>query len=80
MLGATVYPKWSDFERRVLMPAFTEINTRSDMNAEYQTVYTKNKITELEITISTKETMERLKLLAAIETDFAEDQFSLWQE
>ena len=48
------------------------------MSAEYTRVYTKNKVTDLEITIRTKDALERLRLLAAIETDFAEDQFSLW--
>lgn len=79
VLGADVYPKWKDLERRAIRPAFTEINGKSDMAAEYVPIYTKNKVTELEITVSTKEVMERLKLLAAIETDFAEDQFSLWE-
>ena len=78
VVGAAVYPKWRDFERRALAPAFAEINGKSDMLAEYEAVYTKNKVTDLQITIRTKDTMERLKLLAAIETDFAEDQFSLW--
>ena len=62
------------------MPAFKEINIKSDMSAEYKPIYDKNKITELFIKISTKDTMERLRLLAAIETDFAEDQFSLWTD
>lgn len=78
VLGVSGYPKWKDFNKRVLCPAFSEINEKSDMRAEYKTVYTKNKVTDLEITISTKDSMERLKLLAAIETDFAEDQVSLW--
>ncbi len=78
VLGAAVYTKWADFERRALRPAFNEICTKSDMLAEYKPIRTKNKVTDLEITISTKDTMERLRLLAAIETDFAEDQFSLW--
>lgn len=80
ILGVTGYPKWKDLNKRVLYPAFHEINEKSDMIAEYEPIYTKNKVTALEITISTKETMERLRLLAAIETDFAEDQFSLWEE
>ena len=80
VLGASTYPKWRDLERRVLMPAFKEINTKSDMSAEYKPIYDKNKITELFIKIGTKDTMERLRLLAAIETDFAEDQFSLWTD
>ena len=78
VLGVTGYPKWKDFNKRVLCPAFTEINDKSDMSVEYRPIYTKNKVTDTEITISTKDTMERLRLLAAIETDFAEDQFSLW--
>ena len=80
ILGVTGYPKWKDLNKRVLYPAFLEINEKSDMIAEYELIYTKNKVTALEITISTKETIERLRLLAAIETDFAEDQFSLWEE
>ena len=79
VIGADVYPKWKDLERRAIRPAFTEINGKSDMAAEYVPIYTKNKVTALEITVSTKEAMERLKLLAAIETDFAEDQVSLWE-
>lgn len=79
VLGASTYPKWRDFDRRVLGPAFAEINGKSDMSAEYKPIYTKNKVTDLEINISTKDAMERIKLLAAIETDFAEDQFSLWE-
>ncbi len=79
VMGASVYPKWADFERRALRPAFQEINEKSDMTVEYEPVRTKNKTTDIEITISTKAAIERLKLLAAIETDFAEDQFSLWK-
>lgn len=78
VMGAVTYTKWADFERRALRPSFNEICTKSDMLAEYKPIRTKNKVTDLEITISTKGSMERLKLLAAIETDFAEDQFSLW--
>lgn len=79
VIGAAVYPKWRDFEQRALLPSFREINSKSDMSAEYTRVYTKNKVTDLEITVSTKDALERLRLLAAIETDFAEDQYSLWR-
>lgn len=79
VLGVTGYPKWKDLNARVLRPAAAEITEKSDMTVEYQPIYTKNKVTDLEITVATKDTMERLRLLAAIETDFAEDQFSLWE-
>lgn len=80
VLGASNYRKWYDFERRALQPAFKEINGKSDMNADYSPIYEKNRVKELLVTIGTKDTMERLRLLAAIETDFAEDQFSLWTD
>ncbi|MBR5110588.1 MAG: replication initiation protein [Clostridia bacterium] len=78
VLGATCYPKWRDFERRVLRPAFTEITARSDTDAAYTPKYTKNKVTGLEITVSMKDNMKRFAMLAEIETDFGEDQLSMW--
>lgn len=78
ILGAESYPRWRDFERRALRPAFDEINEKSDMEAAYTPVFTKNKITELQIRIATKDSMKVFALLAALETDFGEDQMSLF--
>lgn len=80
VLGASSYPKWRDFERRALRPAFEEISEKTDMEAQYLPIYQKNKVAELEIRISTKDSMERFALLAALETDFGEDQMTLFLE
>jgi plasmid replication initiation protein len=78
VLGAESYPRWRDFEKRALLPAFMEINQRSDMIAQYFPVYKKNKIDQLKIRIKTKDSTEVFSLLADIETTFGEDQISMW--
>lgn len=78
VLGATCYPKWRDFERRVLRPAFAEISARSDTDATYKPIFTKNKVTAVEISVSAKDANQMLSLLAEIETDFGSDQLSMW--
>lgn len=46
-LNAEHYKTWKDFNRRVLEPAITEINTCSDLSVKYTTESTGRKITKI---------------------------------
>jgi len=77
MLGAEHYIKYKDFRVRVLDNAISEINRYSDKIVEYKPIKNGRAIEQIEFTIQTKETMERIKLYSEIEKELGFNQLTL---
>ena len=58
----STYNEFKDFHTRVLKPAQKEINTYSDIIFEYELITKGRKTTDIKITITAKETFERIKV------------------
>lgn len=78
LMGAERYTQYRDFKSRALSPAVQEINEYSDKNLTFTEIKTGRKVTAIEFTITTKEAMEKIKLLDRIEKELGTDQMTLW--
>ncbi len=79
LLDAATYKEYRDLKRRVLTSAIREINEYSDKNVSMEEVRRGRKVLAVEFTITTKESMESLKIRSRIEHEFGTDQ-TLWDE
>ena len=80
ILGAEIYKEYRDFKRRVLLPSLKEINEYSDKNVTMEEVRRGRKVLAVEFAISSKDSMETLKIRSDIEHEFGLDQMTLWDE
>ena len=80
LLDAENYKTYQTFKTRVLIPAIDEINNYSDKNIEYEPIKRGRSVYSIRFTITTKDTVERLKLQSDIEHEFGLDQMTLWDE
>ena len=78
MMGAEHYKTYQHFKERALLPAIAEINGYSDKNIEYDIIKRGRAISGIRFTISTKETMERIRLSSEIEKELGLNQMTLW--
>ena len=62
----STYADFKDFHTRVLKPAFKEINQYSDINFNYDIIKNGRKATDIRLTISTKEVIERIETASEI--------------
>ena len=60
------YTDFKDFHSRVLKPAFKEINQYSDINFSYEIMKNGRKATDILLTISTKEVVERAQTVSEV--------------
>lgn len=72
------YKDYRDFRRDVLEKAIDEINRYSDKNIGYEPITIGRKVVEIQLTISTKEVVERLKISDEIEKDLGLNQTTLF--
>jgi len=79
-MGAENYKTWQSFKERALIPAVNEINRYSDKNLEYRVIKKGRAVAGLELTISSKDTFEAIKLRDEIEKEFGYDQMTFWDE
>ena len=82
LLGAENYTTWQALKERVLVPAMNEINKFSDKNLSINPIKKPHSrgIIGVELVVSSKDSIQALKLINGIERDFGYDQLSLWDE
>ena len=82
LLGAENYTTWQALKERVLVPAMNEINKFSDKNLSINPIKKPHSrgIIGVELVVSSKDSIQALKLRNEIERDFGYDQLSLWDE
>lgn len=80
MLGAETYKTYQTFKVRVLEPSIEEVNQYSDKNVSYEPIKNGRAVSKIRLIISTKDTLDRLKLQSEIEREFGLDQMTLWEE
>lgn len=80
ILGAENYKEYRDFKHRALLPALQEINEFSDKILAYEEIKAGRKVTAIEFLISTKDSMEIIKLRDSIEKELGTDQLTLWDQ
>jgi plasmid replication initiation protein len=78
LLGAETHKTYQHFKDRVLLPAIAEINNHSDKNVEFEPIKRSKAVSQIRLTVSTKEPMERVKLHSDIEHEFGMDQETIW--
>lgn len=79
ILDAEKYTTYQTFKTRVLNPAVEEINNYSDKNLICEPLKQGRAVAAIRFTITSKDTMERLKLQSDIEREFGLDQLTLWE-
>lgn len=80
MLGAETYKTYQTFKTRVLEPSIEEVNSFSDKNVSYEPIKRGRAVVKIRLSISTKDTIDRLKLQSEIEHKFGLDQMTLWEQ
>ena len=73
MLGAETYKTYQTFKVRVLEPSIEEVNQYSDKNVSYEPIKNGRAVSKIRLIISTKDTLDRLKLQSEIEREFGLD-------
>lgn len=80
-LDAETYTRWPDLRRRVLEPAISEINRKSDMELSYRCKTSRaGGVLAIVLRIAAKQTTERLALYAELEREYSLDQMSLFDD
>lgn len=77
-LGAENYKEYKNFKARVLEQAVAEINEFSDKTLSYEEITRGRKVVGIELVISAKDTIERLKVLDRIDKDLGTNQLALY--
>lgn len=77
LLGAEDYKQYRDFKRRFIK-AIEEINTFSDKNVIFEEITQGRKVVAIDITVSSKDSLEALKIRSDIEHEMGLDQVTLW--
>lgn len=78
LLDGENYTEYRDFKRRVLVPAVDEINQYSDKTVSLEEVRKGRKVLAIDLTISSKDSLEAVKIRSDIEKEFGLDQMTLW--
>ena len=79
MLGAETYKTYQTLKARVLEPSIEEVNTYSDKNVSFEPIKSGRAVSKIRLTITTKDTVDRLKLEGEIERAFDLNQLTLWE-
>lgn len=82
LLGAEKYKTYQHFKDRVLTSAIREINEHSDKNLSYIPRKKGKKVVEIELTITSKDTFDALRIRSNINKEMGidENQMTLWDE
>ena len=78
LLGAEHYKEYRDFKRKALIPAIKEVNKYSDKNIVFEEITRGRKVLQIQLYISTKEAMDRIKIRSDIEHELGLTQMTLW--
>lgn len=77
-LDAETYPRFCNFNQRVLKPATQEVNTYTDKEVSYKSIKTGQKVETIELTIRTKDAADRVKARMIIDEKLGPEQLTLW--
>lgn len=77
-LNAGTYPRFCNFNQRVLKPAIQEVNIYTDKEISYEPVKRGKKVETIEMTIRTKDVIDRMKTRNMIDEQLGPEQMSLW--
>lgn len=80
MLGAETYKTYQTFKSRALEPAIREINGYSDKNVSYEPIKRGRAVVKIVLTVSSKDTFDKIKLQSEIEKQFGLNQMTLWEQ
>ena len=80
LMGAENYKTWQSFKERALLPAINEINQFSNKNLEYNVIKRGRSVIAVELLISSKDSIEALRIRSDIEKEFGYDQLTLWDQ
>ena len=69
ILGCESYKDYRDFRKRILDKSIEEINMYSDKTVTYEPITVGRKVVEIELTITTKDIIDRLKIDMEIEKE-----------
>ena len=78
LLGGEVYREYRDFKRRVLVPAVKEINQYSDKSVSFEEIRRGRKVIGIEFDITSKDSLEAVKIRSDIEKEMGFNQMTLW--
>lgn len=78
LLDADTYKTFQHLKDRVIVPCVKEINEYSDKSVSCEFIKTGRSFTDIEFTISTKDTLEVLRIKSEIDKEFGTDQLTLW--
>lgn len=79
LLDCENYTDFRNFRRRVLDIAIKDINENSDMNVSYNKKTQGRKVVKIEFVISTKQTVELMRLQDRIHKELGTDQMTMWE-
>ena len=77
-MGAEKYSTYQAFKTRAFLPAVNEINEKSDTSIDYKPIKEGRSVEKIEITVSLKDIVNRLRLQSQIESQFGLDQIKLF--
>ena len=77
-LDAETYPRFCNFNQRVLKPAVQEVNMYTDKEVSYEPVKTGQKVESIELAMKTKDAVDRLKARIMIDEKLGPEQLTLW--
>lgn len=78
LLDGEVYKEYRDFKRRALVPAVQEINQYSDKSISFEEIRRGRKVLGIEFSISSKDSLEAVKIRSDIEKEMGFNQMTLW--
>ena len=78
LLDADIYKEYRNLKQRVLTPSTKEINEYSDKIVTMEEIRQGRKVLAVEFTISSKETLDVVKIRDTIDKEMGADQVTLW--
>ena len=80
LMGAEKYKTWQAFKERALNPAVREINQYSNKNLQYNIIKKGRSVVGVELVVSSKNSLEALRIKNDIEKEFGYEQITLWDK
>ena len=77
-LDAETYPRFCNFNQRVLKPAVQEINSYTDKEVSYELVKPGKMVEAIAMTVRTKDAADRMKARDMIDKKLGPEQITLW--
>lgn len=79
-LDAETYPRFCNFNQRVLKPAVQEINSYTDKEVSYELIKPGKMVESIAMTVTTKDAEDRMKARDMIDEKLGPEQITLWED